>query len=171
MSRFSGMRGLMLIGAPPVGRNGMAQGFKGSPHSGLAGKQDLCDAEIDAFVQAIFGRSAEPFLREAVARADGRFRKRLFEAARAGEGVDQRLIVESSPVPLAVVNGGADPLVNLDYFETVAYANLWEGQSHRLPRLGHAPFWEAPDDFDPILERFLRDIETGQARIKRAAHA
>ena len=45
--------------------------------------------------KSIFGESAEPFLRDAVARADGRFRKRLFEAARAGEGVDQRLIVKA----------------------------------------------------------------------------
>ena len=48
---------------------------------------------IEVFVRAIFGESAEPFLGDAVARADGRFRKRLFEAARVGEGVDQRLIV------------------------------------------------------------------------------
>jgi len=163
MARFSGMRGLMLIGAPPVARNALGRGFRGSPHSGLAGKEELSDAEIDAFVQANLGPSAEPFLRDAVARADGRFRKRLFEAARAGEGVDQRSIVESSPVPLAVVNGGADSVVNLDYFETVAYANLWEGECHRLPGLGHAPFWEAPEDFDPIVERFLRDIETDRA--------
>ena len=76
--------------------------------------------------------------------------------------MDQRLIVESSPVPLAVVNGGADRFVNLDYFDTVAYANLWEGRCHRLSGLGHAPFWEAPGDFDPVLERFLHDVETGR---------
>jgi hypothetical protein len=29
--------------------------------------------------------------------------------------------------------------------------------------LGHAPFWEAPGDFNPVLERFLQDIETGRA--------
>jgi pimeloyl-ACP methyl ester carboxylesterase len=29
--------------------------------------------------------------------------------------------------------------------------------------LGHAPFWEAPGDFDPVLERFLQDVETGRA--------
>jgi pimeloyl-ACP methyl ester carboxylesterase len=126
----------------------------------LAGRQDLTEIEIDAFVQAIFGRSAEPFLRDAVARADGRFRKRAFEASRAGKGVDQRLTVETSPVPLAVVNGEADRFVNLDYFDTVAYANLWEGRCHRLAGLGHAPFWEAPDIFNSVLERFLRDIET-----------
>jgi hypothetical protein len=98
------MRGLMITGAPHVKPNNMAHGFNSSPQTGAAGKQDLSEADIEAFVQAIFGDSAEPFLREAVARADGRFRKRLFEAARAGEGVDQRQIVESSPVrPTSIV--------------------------------------------------------------------
>jgi pimeloyl-ACP methyl ester carboxylesterase len=162
ISRFPGMRGLMITGAPPVGRNNMAQSFKASPQTGVAGKQELSNADIDAFVKGIFGESAEAFLRHAVARADGRFRKRLFEAARAGAGVDQRLTVESSPIPLAVVNGGADHLVNLDYFDTVAYANLWDARCHRLNGLGHAPFWEAPGDFDPVLERFLHDVESGR---------
>jgi len=161
--RFPGMRGLMICGAPPVGRNQMSQAFKGSPQTGAASKQDISEAEIETLVENIFGDSSGPFLREAVARADGRFRRRLFEAARAGEGVDQRLIVENSPVPLAVVNGGADRLVNLDYFDTVSYANLWEGRCHRLSGLGHAPFWEAPGDFNPLLERFLHDVETGRA--------
>jgi hypothetical protein len=71
----------------------------------------------------LLGRSAETFLRQAVARTDGRFRKRLFEAARAGESLDQRQILESSTVPVAVVNGDTDRFVNLDYFDTVAYAN------------------------------------------------
>jgi pimeloyl-ACP methyl ester carboxylesterase len=166
ISRFPGMRGLMITGAPPVGRNNMAQGFKASPQTGVAGKQELSNADINAFVKGIFGESAEVFLRHAVARTDGRFRKRLFEAARAGAGVDQRLTVEISPVPVAVVNGGEDRLVNLDYFDTVAYANLWEARCHRLIGLGHAPFWEAPGDFDPVLERFLHDVETGRATRK-----
>jgi pimeloyl-ACP methyl ester carboxylesterase len=163
--RFPGMRGLMIVGSPPVGRNNMAQGFNASAQMGVAGKQDLSEVEIEAFVQGIFGESADPFLRECVARADGRFRKRLFEAARAGAGVDQRMIVETSPVPLAVVNGGADRIVNLDYFDTVAYALLWEGHPRRVAGSGHAPFWEAPNEFNPILERFLRDVETGRAAL------
>jgi pimeloyl-ACP methyl ester carboxylesterase len=161
--RFPGMRGLMLSGAPPVSRNQMSQGFKASPHLGAAGKQELSKADIEAFVGGIFGESAEVFLRDAVARTDDRFRKTLFDAARAGRGVDQRLIVESSPVPLAVLNGGADRVVNLDYFDSVAYANLWEERCHRLTGLRHAPFWEAPEEFDPVLERFLNDVEAGRA--------
>ena len=163
ISRFPGLRGLMIIGSPPVAHGNFAAGFKGSPQTGVASREELSDAEIAGFLEAIFGASAEPFLHECMARTDGRFRKRLFEAARAGEGADQRLAVESSAVPLAVVNGGADRIVNLDYFDEVAYGNLWEGRCHRLAGLGHAPFWEGPNAFNPLLERFLSDVETGKA--------
>ena len=91
----------MISGAPPVSHNQMSQGLNASPHQGVAGKQEWSRSDIDAFVEGIFGESAEAFLRLAVTRADGRFRQRVFEAARAGAGVDQRLIVESSPVALA----------------------------------------------------------------------
>ena len=158
MSRFPGMRGLMITGAPPVGRANMAEGFIASPHRGLAAREMLSESEIEAFIETIFGSSIEPFLCEAVRRADGRLRKRVFEAARAGVGVDQRVLVEASRVPLAVVNGGADPLINLDYIDSIRYTNLWEGCCHRLSGLRHAPFWEAPERFNPILDRFLRDV-------------
>ena len=154
-----GIRGLMITGTPPVAPGGFAQGFIGSPHTGLASREHLSEGEVDTFLSAIFGMSAEPFLRQAMARADGRFRKRLFEAARAGDGVDQCATVQSNPVPIAVVNGGADRIVNLDYIDSVAFANLWEGRCHRIAGVGHAPFWEAPSEFNPFLERFLHDLE------------
>lgn len=165
-SRFPGMRGLMITGAPPIGRNEMPLGFNSSPQTGAAGKQDISEADIEAFVQAIFRNSAEPFLLDAVRRADGRFRKRVFEASRAGEGVDQRQTVESIPIPLAVVNGAEDRIVKLDFFDTVCFANLWDGHPYRLAGLGHAPFWEGPKDFNPIFERFLDDVETGRATLR-----
>jgi pimeloyl-ACP methyl ester carboxylesterase len=33
-----------------------------------------------------------------------------------------------------------------------------EGRVHILDGVGHAPFWEAPARFDPILARFLGDV-------------
>lgn len=169
LSLFSGVRGMMITGTPPVGRNNMAEGFMGSPQLGTAGRQDLTREDIEKFVLAVLGENAEPSFFDAVARADGRFRKRLFEAARAGVGVDQRAMVESSLVPLAVVNGASDRIVNLDYVDTPAYANLWDDRCHRLTGVGHAPFWQAPDAFDSLLERFLGDIESGRATHKTAA--
>lgn len=162
LSRFSGIRGLMITGTPAVRRNGMGEGFRGSPRTKMASQEIASEAEIEDFVMGIFGESVKPFLLDTVKRADGRFRKRLFEAAREGAGADQRQTVESSTVPLAVVNGAEDSVINLDYIDTVAYANLWEGQCYRLPGAGHAPFWQAPDKFNPILERFLQYTGAGK---------
>ena len=157
-SQFSGIKGLLISGAPPVSRHNMAEGFIPTPHMKLAGQQHLGPSEIDAFGEAIFGAPIPVAFRRAMERADGLARKTIFEAARSGVGVDQRWLVENLAVPLAVVNGSQDPFVNLDYFEVPKYANLWEGRCHRLPGLKHAPFWEAPDVFDELLGRFIDDV-------------
>ena len=167
--RFSGLRGLMITGAPPVDRDHMAQAFKSTQQRGLVGKQDWSTAEVDAFVQFSVGQSAEPFMRDAAARADGRLRKTLVSSHGASSGPEPRQIVESSSTPLAVVNGGADPIVNVDYVDSIKYANLWDKHCYRLAGLGHAPFWENPGEFNPLLERFLADVESGRASANSAA--
>ncbi len=160
LAATTGIRGLMIIGSPPIGREGWTQGFVHSPHSSLAARQDWSVADAQDFLSTIYGRMPEERLRNAALRTDGRMRKRLFEAAREGLGVDQRRTVETCRNPLAVVNGAADPLIKLDYFDTVAYANLWEGRCHRLADVGHAPFWQAPGVFAPLLQRFLLDVRS-----------
>jgi pimeloyl-ACP methyl ester carboxylesterase len=167
MSRLPGLRGLMITGAPPAGPDEMALAFKTTPLLRLAGTQDWSPDEANAFVQEIFGDSPESFMRHAVARADGRLRKMLFASLGTWSGPSPRQIVEASSTPLAVVNGDADPIVNLNYVDTVKYANLWQKHCYRLVGLGHAPFWEDPEEFNLLLERFLTDAESGRA----AAHA
>ncbi|WP_454719051.1 alpha/beta fold hydrolase [Caulobacter segnis] len=162
MSRPVDVKGVVATGTPPTRHGAMSEGFKGSPPSGAAGKKDLSPAEIEGFAATIFGDPPPDFLVEAIARTDGRFRERLFQAAREGAGVDQRDLVASSPVPIAVVNGAFDPLINLDYINAVPFANLWEGRQHRLPG-GHAVFWSAAEAFNALTSRFLADIESGAA--------
>jgi pimeloyl-ACP methyl ester carboxylesterase len=165
--RLPRIRGVMISGTPPVGRGRMTDGFIPAPHMTLAGQEHLSPEEIDAFGHAIFGEGFAPFLREAMERTHGLARKILFEAARAGIGVDQRQVVETAPVPLAVVNGADDPFVRLDYLDSLRYAHLWEGECHRLPGLKHAPFWEAPEAFDPLLGQFLLDVSGSPDREHR----
>ena len=152
------LKGLMICGAPPVRRSELAAGFVLSPHMRLAGKEELSPPEIAQFSQAVFGAKLAPQFQQAIERTDGLARSTLFDPAHAGDGVDQRWVVENLPMPLAVVHGGEDPLVKLDYVDSLAYANLWEGRCHRLPGLGHAPLVEAPEVFNPILDRFLRAV-------------
>jgi len=128
-----------------------------------AGKDSLTPDEIDSFAHSTCGEPFEPFLLEAVARTDGRARRLMFESFAAGRGDDQSRIVATSKIPLAVVNGAQEPFVNLDYVRGLAYANLWEGETHEIPNSGHAPFWDAPAAFDPIFSRFINDMRAQAA--------
>ncbi len=161
LTRFQGMRGLMIVGAPPVGRDTMREGFMGLPQTGAAGRKTLSDADIDGFMQATFGERPA-FLRYAILRSDGRFREHLFQAMRADDYADdytdQRTTVKNSAVSIAVLNGADDQVINLDYVDRVAYGNLWEGRCHRIAGSGHAPFWQQAQRFDRLLARFLDDV-------------
>ncbi|WP_225890064.1 alpha/beta fold hydrolase [Indioceanicola profundi] len=159
LGRFGGIKGLVLTGTPPVKHGGLADGFVRPPNAGLAARQDMSAADIDMFAHLIFGEPVAPFIREAIRRADGRCRRQLFEAALAGAGVDQRAAVEASSVPIAVINGSADPLIKLDYIDSIEYGNLWERKCHRINGAGHAPFWHAADAFNAIVARFLDDLQ------------
>ncbi|WP_321884955.1 alpha/beta fold hydrolase [Paraburkholderia bannensis] len=157
LTRFQGMRGLMIVGTPPVGRDTMREGFMGLPQTSAAGRKDLSEADIDGFMQATFGERPA-FLRDAIVRSDGRFREHLFQAMRADDYADQRTTVKNSAVPIAVLNGADDKVINLDYVDRVAYGNLWDGRCHRIAGSAHAPFWQQAQRFDSLLARFLDDV-------------
>lgn len=99
LSRFRGMKGLVVTGTPPIRHGGFRDGFVASPAAGLPGRRHLSDDEVDEFARMMFGAPVPPFLRRAIRRADGRFREELFASALARGGVDQRLAVEESAVP------------------------------------------------------------------------
>jgi len=151
---FPGIKGILIVGTPP----GSGQGFKPNPHMGLAAKEKLSKEEIDMYAHHTCGWPYEPWIGEAVTRTDGRARRIMFDAFIAGAGADQKRVVETSDVLCAVINGADEPFVDLDYVDTIGYKNLWEEKCHRLPDLGHAPFWEDPDAFAPLLQRFINSV-------------
>jgi pimeloyl-ACP methyl ester carboxylesterase len=158
ITRFPGMRGLMITGTPPVSPAQVGQGFRASPHMNLAGKESFTDEDIDNYAHATCGEPFEPFLREAVARTDGRARRLMFEKFVSGSGADQSQIVAEAMVPLAVVNGIDEPFVDVGFVRNVRYANLWQGRTIEIEGSGHAPFWDKPQAFDPILQQFVDEM-------------
>jgi len=161
LSRRPPLRALLLSGAPPVGKaNGitnLAQGFKNPPAGSTAGQELWSGDHARAFVHHIFLGSEESVLNDAAKRADGRFRRRMFEASREGLGVNQREVIEAASIPIGVVNGADDSILNLDYFDSLHYQHLWGGTVLRLPGVGHAPFWQDAKTFNTVLGSFLAE--------------
>ncbi len=161
MTGFPGLIGLMISGTPPIGNTipAIQEGFRPHPHLGLTGRADLTEDDLRNFKEMTLGGCADEALDGALKRADGRARSNMFEHLIAGANSDQRRIAETSTVPLAVVNGAEDPIVNTDYLTGLSYAKLWDRRCYLIPRTRHAPFLEAPEVFNQIFLRFLRRME------------
>jgi pimeloyl-ACP methyl ester carboxylesterase len=150
--------GLAITGTPPVGHNpdDFAAGFRPHPHMQLTGKRDFSAAEVVDYAHDTAGTPA-PFIEAAVRRCDGRARELMMTAALSGRGADQRRVISTSDVPIAVITGADEPFVDNGYLERFPYRNLWERTVHVIEGSSHAPFFERPDRYNVLLERFLDD--------------
>ncbi|KAF2110633.1 Alpha/Beta hydrolase protein [Lophiotrema nucula] len=154
------MKGLMITGTPPA--LGIGQTSKGflfeDVHMGMAARKDLTEDDIISFTRGVAGEAKyEDWMEADVRRCDGRSRFLMWKKFGEGVGVNQVKVVEETDVLIAVVNGGAEPFVNLDYLDAIKWGNLWEGKCLRIPDEGHAPFWEGPEEFEKVLLKFLAD--------------
>lgn len=162
---YAGTVGIMITGTPPVGTKPeeIMAGFRPSPHIGLVGKPDLTPEETEILIAATCGVPADPAMRAAVVRSDGQARAVMFASLLGGQASDQRKIVETSNVPVAVANGADDPIVNVDYVNTVRYRNLWDNHCYVLRGASHTPFFQVPEAFNAIMMRFLDDMSKRMA--------
>lgn len=157
--RFPGLAGLVISGTPPVPKDDVYQGFLPSKGVSVAGSEQITGEQAEQFAaQATTPKGGKEFASD-VLRTDGRARRVMFSAFGAGRESDQRAIAESSPVPLAIINGGNDPFVDPHYVAGLHYRNLWHGAPQILPRLGHASFWQDPRDYDALVQEFVDDVE------------
>jgi pimeloyl-ACP methyl ester carboxylesterase len=158
-SSHPAVSGLMLTGAPPVSKGlfGMLRGFHANWDMLLASKKLYTERDADRFKTLCFGDSADPSFRQAILRTDGRLRAAVTRSMMTGKGADQKQVVEQAAFPVAIVNGENDPFIRLNYFDTLDYGTLWE-HCHVVPGVGHAPFWERPDLFNPMLSRFAETV-------------
>jgi pimeloyl-ACP methyl ester carboxylesterase len=159
-SRYPGVLGLMLCGTPPVGLGleSIVASFTPSRDLGLAGQNALSPADVRAFAKLTVGDATHAGALAAIARTDGRARELMYAHLLAGGVPDQRAFVESTTVPVAVVNGADDPVVNVDYLSSVRYASLWYRRVHLIAKGGHAPFLTQPKAFEAVFGRFIRSM-------------
>ena len=163
IARGGNVAGAMISGTPPIPNSleGLQLGFTPSPNTAYTGKPILTEDEARAVVRLALGPSAERdiFYTTTVQRTDGRARQYMLEAVMAGQDGDPRDVVAISTVPLAVVNGADDPVVNLDYVDSLTYRNLWTHLPLRVANAGHGVHWQQPALFNELLQGFLQTLD------------
>lgn len=159
--RLPNAAGLLIFGTPPVGKPAaMERAFLPHPSMRFGFEADLAEEDAEAYAAAFLAPGVQEvpeILRTDVLRSDGRARQVLAASMAAGDYRDEVAVVAALAVPLAVVHGERDQLVNADYIASLSMPTLWRGELQFVPGAGHAPHWERPREFDALLEAFLQD--------------
>jgi pimeloyl-ACP methyl ester carboxylesterase len=156
-----GARGVLIFGTPPIAfPPAMEQAFLPHPAMAATFKEQLGDEEMEAYVASFFAPGvAEPpalFLEE-IRRSDGRARAAVAASIRPEGYKDEVAVVAGLSIPLAVLQGAEEQLVNGDYFASLSMPTLWRGAVQLIPGAGHAPHWEQPEQFNALLDAFIAD--------------
>ena len=156
--------GAVVVGAPPLSKGplGMLRAFQPSWDIFLASKENFSERDVQRFYNLCFPRGGSPELLAAVRRADGRVRPALSGSIMRGEMRDERRAVETSPVPVAIVNGADEPFMRLGYVDGLRQESLWQGEPLLLAEAGHAPFWDQPETFNQLLAEFAAEVAVEQ---------
>ncbi|MEW2504691.1 alpha/beta fold hydrolase [Amycolatopsis sp. CA-161197] len=161
-TRLPGVRGIVVHGTPPVSSPAdLATAFLPNPAvaTGFTGEVSREDAAEYARAQLALG-SPLP-LDAAVAHilaTDPEARAGLGRSLQSAENADERAIVAGARVPVAILHGALEQLVNLEYLRTVTSPRLWRGEVQVLPGAGHTPQDETPDAYEAVLTAFLDDL-------------
>jgi pimeloyl-ACP methyl ester carboxylesterase len=152
--------GLMIFGTPPISKtpDGFS-GFKGL--SATAFTPAPSDAEIAEWLTSAFApgySSIPPFVEADFRRTDGNARGYLGASAQAGRFDDEVEIVRNLKIPLAVVQGREEQIVDLGYLQRLPAPTLWRGQVQVVDGAGHATQWEKAEAFDRILDEFAASL-------------
>lgn len=155
-------KGFVIYGTPPLAfPPDMENAFLPNPAMAAAFSPDITEDQAAAFAAAFFapGTSEDlaPFIQD-IMQTDGQARAGLSASIQPGGYQDEIEIVANLSVPLAVLHGEGEQLVNLDYIRQLQMPTLWQNDVQIISGAGHAPHWEQPDQFNTLLAAFAAAV-------------
>ena len=152
--------GLMIFGTPPIGK--AADGFSGFKSlSATVFTPKPSEAEIEEWTKSAFAPGYAPIPDFVVAdfrNTDGNARGCLGANVQAGRVADEAEIVRNLKIPLAIVHGRDEQIVDLGYLQRLPAPTLWRGEVQVIDGAGHAPQWEKAEAFNKVLDAFASSL-------------
>jgi pimeloyl-ACP methyl ester carboxylesterase len=152
--------GLMIFGTPPVSKapDGFS-GFKSLSATVFTPKPS--EAEVEEWMKSAFAPNYAPIPEFVVAdfhNTDGNARGYLGANARAEHFADEVEIVRNLKIPLAIVHGREEQIVDLGYLQRLPAPTLWRGEVQVIDGAGHALQWEQAEAFNKLLDEFAASV-------------
>ena len=159
LPHLTGVKGIAISGTPPLSAPpDMAACYLPNPATPLAFKSVLSDVEINQLASAFCKPLSEyiPAIAEIIQKSDPEFRATVGAGLMSGKNNDEIKLLNQANIPVAVIHGTEDSVVNLNYLEQIKIEK-WGGKVHLIENAGHLSFLENPKKFNLVLEQFLSD--------------
>ena len=153
--------GFFIYGTPPIGiPPAMEQAFLPNPVMATAFASTFSEEQASALASAFLkpGAMIPPSFRKAILNTDGKARALLGASIGAANYKDEVQVVAKMTMPLAIIHGAADQLINVNYIRNLMIPTLWRGEIQIIENAGHAIHWEQPNRFNAMLAKFVADV-------------
>lgn len=159
------LKGILITGTPPISLSpeGFKKGFNVFEGLDLVGFEDrFSEDQARSFITCVNGAhmvsNETAFMIQDAIKTQGLARKHMIASLHAGVGTDQVKIVTSMRIPLAIIVGKNDCVINHDSIRNGIYSSLWRQKVHSIEDAGHAVFWEKAEQFNKLVADFLRAV-------------
>jgi pimeloyl-ACP methyl ester carboxylesterase len=154
-------KGLLIWGTPPLTRLSDLQS-QFLPHRDvmLAYKNMLTPDELTLLTQVFIPSDSQFFelVKNAILRSDGNFREVIGQSLMKEEFMNEKEIIESLAIPIAIFHGEKDHLVNPGYLKRLNIKNLWKDRIHLIGDAGHCSHIEQSGYFNSLVYDFITEI-------------
>ena len=153
-------KGLLVFGTPPLSMPpDTTKVYHPHPALAYAFKSDLTDEEAKALADSFIlsDSHSDETVFKLIKATDKNFRGSFAATAFGGALKDETQIIEKLKIPLAILHGEKDQLVNLDYIKSLTIPSLWRKEVQLITNAGHCPQWENAEAFNNCLKAFIEE--------------
>lgn len=154
-------KGFVIYGTPPISfPPAMEEAFLPNPAVGVGFTPDVNEEQATSFANAFFKNGKSPVVPyiEDILKTDGNARAGLGASITPDGFEDEIAIVGNMKVPLAILHGADESLVNGDYLKKLDIPKLWKGNVQMVENAGHAAHWDNSEAFNALIDAFCNDV-------------
>lgn len=154
-------KGFVIYGTPPIAfPPAMEEAFMPNPAVNVGFTPEVNEEQATLYANAFFKDGKAPVIPfvEDVLKTDGNARAGLGASIAPDGFEDEIAVVANMQVPLAILHGAHEALVNGEYLKKLTIPKLWKGSVQLVADAGHATHWENADSFNALIVSFCNDV-------------
>ena len=156
-------KGIVIYGTPPLGiPPDMGAAFLPNEAVNIGFTPELDETMARSYAMSFFKPESTidpaPFVKDILS-TDGKARANLVPSMSSIGYADEVLAVKNLNVPIMVIHGAEEQLVNGAYLDSLDMPTLYSGKVTNIEDAGHAPHIEQSQKFNDLLSEFVDALE------------